>query len=93
VAVFVVGFGLRSGRAEVVACDAGDDDEHDGCAVEEERVRSAVPLASEGPRALWSSSRAVGWVWSTRGVRSDALPFSMWAALLSGFGSRRVKPR
>lgn len=36
VAVFVVGLGLRSGRAEVVACDAGDDDEHDGCAVEEE---------------------------------------------------------
>jgi len=42
--IFVVGLGLRSRRAEVVACDAGDDDEHDSCAVEKERLEHGTLL-------------------------------------------------
>lgn len=42
--VFVVRLGFGSGRAEVIACDASDDDEHDGCAVEEERLEHGAFL-------------------------------------------------
>jgi len=43
-AVFVVRLGFGSGRAEVVARDAGDDDEHNGCAVEEEGLEHGTFL-------------------------------------------------
>ena len=37
-AIFIMGFRLRCRRAEIVTCDAGDDYEQDGCAVEEESL-------------------------------------------------------
>lgn len=43
-AVFVVRLGLGSGGAEVVACDACDDDEYNGCAVEQNSLEHGARL-------------------------------------------------
>lgn len=77
-AVFVVGFGLGSRRAEVVARDAGDYDKQDSCAVEEERLEHGSLL-----RGLHACGIAqlvsLGVHWSSRRQHSSIEVVEMFA--------------
>ena len=51
-AIFIVRFRLGSGRTEVVACDASDDDEQNGSTVEKERLEHGAFLRRFGAGAV-----------------------------------------